>query len=51
MRDEKTKECPYQEAVFCYPSERKCERCGWNPEVAKCRLDKIIEHRKNNKED
>lgn len=51
MRDEKLAECPHQETVFCYASEKKCERCGWNPEVSERRLQRIIEQRKNKKED
>lgn len=31
--------CPHNEAVTC---ERKnCRKCGWNPNVAKRRLEKI----------
>jgi hypothetical protein len=37
-------ECPYNKAVGC--SFRKCDRCGWNPEVAKARLEKIMEARR-----
>ena len=47
MKDnEKREVCPYNNAVFCYPSERRCESCGWNPTEAKHRLDRIIEQRK-----
>lgn len=33
--------CPNNEAVECWYKERPCATCGWNPEVAKARLDKI----------
>jgi hypothetical protein len=32
--------CPYQENLEC--TAMKCHKCGWNPEVAKARLDKIL---------
>jgi hypothetical protein len=38
--DESLWQCPYQRNVEC--SCRNCDRCGWNPEVAKARLDKIM---------
>ena len=44
--NEKLEVCQYNEAVFCYPSERHCESCGWNPAEAKRRLAKIKEQRK-----
>ena len=31
--------CPYQMNVSC--RYRKCTRCGWQPDVAKARLDAI----------
>ena len=31
--------CPYNEAINCYM--RKCSTCGWNPEVAKMRLEAL----------
>ena len=35
-------ECVFQpESVVC--GDRKCENCGWNPVVAKARLDKFLE--------
>ena len=41
--------CPYNAAVECGPidwrgrlAERDCSRCGWNPKVAKARLDKRL---------
>lgn len=30
--------CPYNEGVACWPNQRKCPQCGWNPEVAEKRL-------------
>lgn len=33
--------CPYNEGVSC--KRRRCECCGWNPEVAKNRSEKIRE--------
>lgn len=35
-------ECPYHECVGCYV--RNCDKCGWNPEVAKARLEKMGVH-------
>lgn len=29
--------CPYNEGVACWPNQRKCPQCGWNPEVAEKR--------------
>lgn len=34
-------QCPYNEECSCDPSRRFCERCGWNPAVAKARLERI----------
>ena len=31
--------CPYNDACRC--DVKKCNNCGWNPTVAKRRLDKI----------
>lgn len=33
------KTCPYNEEVRC--NHVNCKRCGWNPKVAKARLEKI----------
>lgn len=33
--------CPYNEECSCDPTRRFCERCGWNPAVAKSRLERI----------
>lgn len=30
-------DCPYNKALVC--SERKCDSCGWNPDVAKRRSE------------
>ena len=38
-------QCTYNEGVFC--TEKTCERCGWNPSVARCRLGKIIRRLRN----
>ena len=39
-------ECTYQpETIMC--DKRNCSKCGWNPEVAKARLDKIMEEMSN----
>ena len=32
--------CPHNEAVRC--PQRSCESCGWNPAVAKKRLEHIL---------
>lgn len=37
VEDADTGTCPYNDAVEC--SSRKCSKCGWNPEVAKARLE------------
>lgn len=34
-------ECPYQVFVSC--TVRHCDKCGWNPEVAKARWEKYKE--------
>ena len=34
-------DCPYESAVSC--EIRNCDRCGWNPVVAKARLDAYME--------
>ena len=35
------KPCPINESLQCPPKNRNCETCGWNPKVAKARLEKI----------
>ena len=32
--------CPHNNEVVCRTA--KCDRCGWNPEVAKARLDEYV---------
>lgn len=34
--------CPHNDAVDCEQSKKKCYRCGWNPTVAKARMDKLL---------
>lgn len=31
--------CPHNIAVQCCPKERRCETCGWDPDVAKARQE------------
>lgn len=38
-------QCPYNEACSCDPKKRRCNRCGWNPNVAKARLEKTCHNR------
>ena len=33
--------CQFNDGVGCHPKKHHCETCGWNPEVAKARLEKI----------
>ena len=33
--------CKFNEGVDCSPLGRKCESCGWNPDVARERLLQI----------
>ena len=37
--------CPYNEGIGCMPHEMRCSTCGWNPKVAKERLDKLYEEK------
>lgn len=30
--------CIHNDAVICDPANRVCNRCGWDPDVAKVRL-------------
>lgn len=40
------KNCPHcPDGVHC-STESSCTRCGWNPKVAKARLEKIKEGKK-----
>lgn len=48
--------CPYNDGVVCdtenrygNPVPRNCEACGWNPDIAKERLEQILEARKARK--
>ena len=43
--------CPYNEGVNCGPHQKRCETCGWNPEVAAVRIKKLYkEHEKGQAE-
>lgn len=33
--------CKFNEGVECQPFKRPCDRCGWNPKVAKARQEKF----------
>lgn len=33
--------CQFNEGVSCHPDKHNCEKCGWNPEVARERLLQI----------
>lgn len=35
--------CPYNEGIGCHPCEMRCGTCGWNPKVAKERLEQLHE--------
>lgn len=37
--------CKFENNVLCRPSQMNCEKCGWNPEVSKRRLAKIMKQR------
>lgn len=39
-KKERQFECPHNNGVLC--SVKNCVSCGWHPNVAKIRLDKII---------
>lgn len=41
MMEEKIK-CPHNDAVGCFPSQKHCSSCGWNPEVSQERLEKFL---------
>lgn len=38
--------CRYNPGVVCFPGERKCSGCGWNPDVAKARLNRFCSTQK-----
>jgi hypothetical protein len=40
IRTEGRWECPYEGCVSC--EVRICDKCGWNPEVAKSRLEDYL---------
>lgn len=40
--------CRYQRFVHC--EDRNCAKCGWNPDVAKARSEKILESLKGRPE-
>lgn len=42
INNERKEECKYMKEAECYPSERNCSKCGWNPEVAQRRLENIM---------
>ncbi|MGN0998665.1 MAG: hypothetical protein ACI4PO_03860 [Faecousia sp.] len=35
--------CPHNDGVICYPNQKDCSKCGWNPDVAKVRKLRICE--------
>ena len=39
--------CPYNRHIDCYDLPKKCETCGWNPEVAQKRKKLLIALIKN----
>ena len=41
----KLPKCQYNNGVGCARNDRKCATCGWNPEVAKIRKEKIYAKR------
>ena len=44
--------CTHNNEVICELKEKPCATCGWNPEVAKARLERITnahQERKNTK--
>ena len=38
----KPKVCPHNDACECTEAQRQCWKCGWNPEVAKRRMAKML---------
>ena len=38
---DKLHDCEYNTGVACDPKTKDCSKCGWNPAVAKARLDKF----------
>ena len=48
IQKQKKYACPFNEGVVCRPTdshhrriEQNCEKCDWNPEVAKARLEEF----------
>ena len=41
--------CTNNSGVVCKTGERNCEACGWNPKVAKARLEKRFPSQKEKK--
>lgn len=40
-------DCKYNEGCRCNRYQRAmCHRCGWNPRVAKARMDRILDQRR-----
>ena len=55
MSDQNAK-CPYNDGVVCAPIdwrgravERNCDACGWNPKVAKARMENRLAAAKTEK--
>lgn len=36
-----TPDCQYNAGLDCPACERRCERCGWNPDVKRKRLNRM----------
>ena len=36
----KSTDCPHNNALVC--ESKNCHKCGWHPDVAKRRMDKIL---------
>ena len=41
--------CQFNQGVLCPPVGRRCDRCGWNPEVSQKRGEEARKRRKNRK--
>lgn len=37
--------CPFNQGVECWPTQRNCVSCSWNPVVAKARIVKYCRSR------
>lgn len=42
MTEEEKNSCKFNGGVECYPNERRCNKCGWNPEVAQRRIQEAL---------